>query len=899
MGTITLPNFRVSGTDRARVRLKDGGVYVEWSRMTEIKAWLYSVEQKAISGRFDVQVDPQDGTRLLCVYSAQKPQYPGVNKLILQCKYEGAEKAYDKPMWSFVRWTADQAGEEITMEDPEVDVEIVAEDMSSSVLDEATAAALAAADKANEAAEQVPLEVLTQARQATQEAREATEEAEDAAEHATPYIGENGHWWKWDKASGAYVDTGEAAQGPTGNGIRSVEQTQSSQESEGENVVTVTMTDGTQAQFSIRNGKQGERGLQGVPGVANAKYKQVDTLPTASADTMDFIYLTPTQTAGVYDMSYTEQDGNTYTWKPLGTTAIQLADYATKTEVSQLRQEVTGDISQLEAEVDGVNETHYTEGGYINSSGTVTESDTYCYSEWIPCSPSVNYTIDYGTIPQNRFVVFYNSSKSKIDYWSLTTYNSTKTVTSPANSAYIRFSFLPSYNAKVFQGDTEIWKAKDFVLGLKERVQTLETKTETIETGVEGLNEKVGFVQVGTEQMNVPFLESGYFNQDGTIHSSETRGISAFLDVSQYNTIKTIDKAFSGDGKWPFCVFYASENADDIVGLISPSTTYYYPNNVTINIPNEARYARFNIADHTAISLELYKQSLEHTLDFLANPVNDYDSLPIVDSANPMRNIVRGMGAAGSIKEWGVVGASFESGTSECYNTHGGVVNLFRDNDMSWPQMFARMNGITMQNFTLPGNTIKMWCNATSSPYGWGDGTMGASKPENKKQAYIIVISGNDPWNKDCPIGDASTDIKEDYSENPDTFCGWLGGAIQRLRSVAPHCMIFVSNVRCGYAPGNTHDDDTQDYNDAIASVVAEFNDVFLLDIYRFGLKWYDKVVDSRYMSVNHPTPLGYLTLAYHYNTLIDSIMRTNQKQFALTAFINGSQEGDIDWSRR
>ena len=151
MGTITLPNFRVSGTDRARVRLKDGGVYMEWSTMTDIKAWLYSVEQKAISGRFDVQVDPQDGTRLVCVYSAQKPQYLGVNKIILQCKYEGAEKTYDKPLWNFVRWTDDQA-EEVTIEDPDVDVEIEVQDVTSSILDEAVQAALSAAERADEAA---------------------------------------------------------------------------------------------------------------------------------------------------------------------------------------------------------------------------------------------------------------------------------------------------------------------------------------------------------------------------------------------------------------------------------------------------------------------------------------------------------------------------------------------------------------------------------------------------------------------------------------------------------------------------------------------------------------------------------------------------------------------------
>lgn len=130
----------------------------------------------------------------------------------------------------------------------------------------------------------------------------------------------------------------KGAQGDPGRGITSVVQTTSSSESEGDNVITVTLSDGTTATFTVKNGK---RGLQGIPGAANVKYKQVEALPTASAATMDFIYLVESATPGVYDMSYTEEDGGSYSWKSLGTTAIQLSDYASKTEVSQLDQEVT------------------------------------------------------------------------------------------------------------------------------------------------------------------------------------------------------------------------------------------------------------------------------------------------------------------------------------------------------------------------------------------------------------------------------------------------------------------------------------------------------------------------------------------------------------------------------
>lgn len=141
---------------------------------------------------------------------------------------------------------------------------------------------------------------------------EAGEGGGDGSGGKSPYIGENGHWFEWNADQKEFVDTGVTA--------------------------------------------QGKEGKQGVPGVANAKYKQVETLPTAGADTMDFIYLTPSQTAGVYDMSYTEQDGDTYTWKALGTTAIQLSDYATEAEVTQLQEKVNDiDWNTSDADVHQVN----------------------------------------------------------------------------------------------------------------------------------------------------------------------------------------------------------------------------------------------------------------------------------------------------------------------------------------------------------------------------------------------------------------------------------------------------------------------------------------------------------------------------------------------------------------
>lgn len=152
MSTITLPNIRVSSDLTIRLKLKDGGVAIDWSTLQNIRVSLYADDQRSMASRCSVSIDEEDSTVLVCQYAANKMQYLGVNRVIVQCKYMGEVKTYDKPAFNFVRWTSDQEGEQITIDDPDVDVEISVEDVSSSILQEAVDAAFDAADRANDAA---------------------------------------------------------------------------------------------------------------------------------------------------------------------------------------------------------------------------------------------------------------------------------------------------------------------------------------------------------------------------------------------------------------------------------------------------------------------------------------------------------------------------------------------------------------------------------------------------------------------------------------------------------------------------------------------------------------------------------------------------------------------------
>ena len=122
MSTITLPNIRVSSDLEIKLKLKDGGVAIDWSTMSNIKVTIYSDKQRSIAGRCDISIDEDDATVLVCRYASTKMQYLGVNRVIVQCTYMGETKTYDKPAFNFVRWTDDQAGQEITISDPDIDV---------------------------------------------------------------------------------------------------------------------------------------------------------------------------------------------------------------------------------------------------------------------------------------------------------------------------------------------------------------------------------------------------------------------------------------------------------------------------------------------------------------------------------------------------------------------------------------------------------------------------------------------------------------------------------------------------------------------------------------------------------------------------------------------------------
>ena len=310
MGTSnSLPNVRTTSDLTIKVRLKDGGLAIDWTGLTDIKAWIYSDVQKAIAGRCTVSIDQADSTLLLCDYSAFKPQYLGVNRIIVQCKNEGRTKTYDTPALNFVPFSTMDSRETPLSNPDDIEAHIEVQDVSSSILDEVIIAALNATERANEAAA--------------------------AAEHMVD------------------IHTGpQGPQGPQGEeGPQGEQGPQGEDGPQGPTGATPNISIGTVETGAA--GSEAEASMTGTPenpvlnltiprgdpGVVQAKYIEVQSLPTASASTMNALYLVPSELGvpNVYDVYYTTEVGReTYSWVKLCTTEINLSNYATKAELAQL-----------------------------------------------------------------------------------------------------------------------------------------------------------------------------------------------------------------------------------------------------------------------------------------------------------------------------------------------------------------------------------------------------------------------------------------------------------------------------------------------------------------------------------------------------------------------------------
>ena len=159
-----------------------------------------------------------------------------------------------------------------------------------------------------------------------------------------------------------------------------------------------------------------------INAVKQFTYELVNTLPTASAPTMNKIYLTPSsdpQTQNVKDEYITIQNGSTYSWEQIGSTAIDLSGYVTTTALNNALADyiTTADLNTLlagyQTKIDATHKLDYSllsntptkVSDFTNDSGFITTESDPTVPAWAKQPTKPSYTAqEVGALPSTTSI---------------------------------------------------------------------------------------------------------------------------------------------------------------------------------------------------------------------------------------------------------------------------------------------------------------------------------------------------------------------------------------------------------------------------------------------------------------------------------------------------------------
>ena len=246
-------------------------------------------------------------------------------------------------------------------------------------------------------------------------------------------------------------------------------------------------------------------------------------------------------------------------------------------------------------------------------------------------------------------------------------------------------------------------------------------------------------------------------------------------------------------------------------------------------------------------------------------------SYPNKIDEKPLDNIDKTGGYMAIFHAFGVIGDSLASGNMEGVDSSGTYV--YKDFlDYSWGKSIERATGCTYHRFSRGGQYLH-------------DDNWYSEWEEKIKtdlcQAYIINIGFNDyNWLKeDSARYGTLADIKEDYTQNPNTFYGQYGKMIQLIKSVQPKARIFLCNMEWN----NT---DNSKINDVIFNLSNHFDYCYLIDLHTYAHEPGWGTPNIYKTGQYHKNTLGYQKMAWDIMSYIDYIIRHNMNDFIDVQFI-------------
>ena len=243
------------------------------------------------------------------------------------------------------------------------------------------------------------------------------------------------------------------------------------------------------------------------------------------------------------------------------------------------------------------------------------------------------------------------------------------------------------------------------------------------------------------------------------------------------------------------------------------------------------------------------------------------------NNEKPLENIKEKCGFAGIFKEIGVVGDSLSSGEFESTDENGNI--SYHDfYEYSWPAILERITGSKYSNYSRGGMSFKEFYESRADKNNFCQ----------KKQAYIVNLGNNDLFVFNQRVGSAEDINVEDPLKNKDTYFGYMGKVLSKLKSLEKDARIFLVSLQIDHT-SKEKDDLAYYVCEEMKKVVKLFSFTYLIDMTHYG-PIYDEKARQKYAMGFHPNAMGYYIYALAIGNYIDYIIRTNIRDFFEVPFI-------------
>ena len=254
------------------------------------------------------------------------------------------------------------------------------------------------------------------------------------------------------------------------------------------------------------------------------------------------------------------------------------------------------------------------------------------------------------------------------------------------------------------------------------------------------------------------------------------------------------------------------------------------------------------------------------------------------ENEKPLDRIVSDGGYCGILRTVGCIGDSLSSGEFVSLGKDR-VNHCHDDHDYSWGQFLARMAGNKVCNFSRGGMTAKHFAECFGEECGCFD-------PSQACQSYIIALGVNDLVYQGFSVGSRDDIHPEEPEKNADTFSGYMGRILSRVRQISPKSRIFLVTMP---QSDIEHEQKAAEKQAALMhEIISLFPFTYVIDLFKYA-PIHDAEFRRNFYMTGHLNACGYLLTAKMIASYIDYIIRHNMDDFTQIGFV-GKPYHNIDY---